>query len=232
MEDKLEKIFRKGREIRLDPSEKGKMRDFIVSYAKRNKKSQKFHIFSFSGSIPAILSFLVIFGGAGISFAAEKALPGDILYPVKIGVNEEVRGLLAVSDENKVKWLTKVAERRMEETETLAKENRLDQKAQEKIERSFDENTKKIQEKLKVIGDKNNANTAEDVSNNIENTLDRHEKILQKLSEDKSESRKEIDSVLENVKSFRDSIRNSREGSERKRKGREDNNDENKIAPD
>lgn len=217
MEDKFEKIFKKGQEIKLDPSDKEKMRSFIISHAEKSKKRQRFYIFSVLRPVPLALSVLVILGGAGVSFAAEKALPGDILYVVKVEVNEKARGFVAISDENKVKWLAKVAERRIEETETLAKENRLNPEAQEKIEKNFEEKTKKIQEKLQAIDDKNNLEVASRVSQNLENTLEKHREILEKLSEEKSESREGINSVLENVKSFRDSIRKSREGSGKRR---------------
>ncbi|OGF52381.1 hypothetical protein A3I27_02390 [Candidatus Giovannonibacteria bacterium RIFCSPLOWO2_02_FULL_43_11b] len=218
MEDRLEKIFKKGQEIKLNPSEKEKMRDFVISYAKKNTKRKTFSIFSVLRSAPAILIFTIVFGGVGISFAAEKALPGDVLYSVKTNINEEVIGLLTVSDENKVKWLAKVAERRIEETETLVKENRFDPAAKEKIEKNFEQKAKKIKEKIQAIDEKNNLDAASMASQNLENTLEKHREILEKLSEEKSESREEIDSVLENVKSFRDSIRKSREGSERKRR--------------
>jgi len=218
MDDKLEKIFKKGQKIRLNPSEKEKMRDFVISYARRNTKRQTFSIFSVLRSVPAILSFVIIFGGIGISFAAERALPGDILYPVKVGVNEEARGLVAISDEKKVKWLATVAERRIEETEMLVKENRFDSASKEKIEKNFGENTKKLEEKLRSIAEKNDSERAEEVSRNIEDALERHEEVLKELSEERSESREEINSVLGNVKSFRESIKQSREGSERKRK--------------
>ena len=218
MDDELEKIFKKGQEIRLNPSEKEKMRDFVISYARRNTKRQTFSIFSVLRSVPAILSFVIIFGGIGISFAAERALPGDILYPVKVGVNEEARGLVAISDEKKVKWLATVAERRIEETEMLVKENRFDSASKEKIEKNFGENTKKLEEKLRSIAEKNDSERAEEVSRNIEDALERHEEVLKELSEERSESREEINSVLGNVKSFRESIKQSREGSERKRK--------------
>ena len=137
---------------------------------------------------------------------------------MKVGVNEEARGLVAISDEKKVKWLATVAERRIEETEMLVKENRFDSASKEKIEKNFGENTKKLEEKLRSIAEKNDSERAEEVSRNIEDALERHEEVLKELSEERSESREEINSVLGNVKSFRESIKQSREGSERKRK--------------
>ena len=38
---------------------------------------------------PLILIIILIIGG-GASFAAEQAVPGNLLYPVKISINEKV----------------------------------------------------------------------------------------------------------------------------------------------
>lgn len=61
----------------------------------------------------------------GTSYAAEKALPGDALYFVKVNVNEPIVGALTVSTEHKAQWNVALAERRLEEVEALAAEGRL-----------------------------------------------------------------------------------------------------------
>ena len=70
---------------------------------------------------------LVLMLGSGTSYAAEGALPGDILYPVKKVVNEGVRGALAVSPQAQVAWQTERASRRLAEAETLVQNNNLTQ---------------------------------------------------------------------------------------------------------
>lgn len=52
--------------------------------------------------------------------AAERALPGDMLYPVKIKINEEVRSSLATSPYEKIEWETERLERRITEAQLLA----------------------------------------------------------------------------------------------------------------
>lgn len=67
------------------------------------------------------VAFVVI----GVPALAEKAVPGDMLYPMKVRVNEEVYGTFAGSGYEKVAWETKRLERRIAEARLLAKEGRL-----------------------------------------------------------------------------------------------------------
>ncbi len=60
-----------------------------------------------------------------IPAAAEKALPGDVLYPVKVRFNEEVRSSLSFSTYSKVEWETERLERRLAEVRLLASEGKL-----------------------------------------------------------------------------------------------------------
>lgn len=56
-----------------------------------------------------------------IPAVAEYTVPGDILYPVKISLNEEVRSTLARTPYEKVEWESKRIERRISEARVLAK---------------------------------------------------------------------------------------------------------------
>lgn len=66
---------------------------------------------------------VLILASTGVSFAAEKTLPGDLLYPVKVNVNEEVRGALTISNTDKMDWEKERVVRRVIETEILIKTN-------------------------------------------------------------------------------------------------------------
>lgn len=74
--------------------------------------------------VVATLVAFVIVGGAS-SQAAQSALPGDLLYPLKIHVNEAVRGAFIAGDIPKAEWETTKIVLRLEEAETLASEGRL-----------------------------------------------------------------------------------------------------------
>ncbi|MCU0678515.1 MAG: hypothetical protein MUF19_02955 [Candidatus Pacebacteria bacterium] len=61
----------------------------------------------------------------GVPFLAERSVPGDMLYSMKVRVNEEVRSSFTSSGYEKVAWETKRLERRIAEARLLAKEGRL-----------------------------------------------------------------------------------------------------------
>ena len=69
--------------------------------------------------IPAAL-VLVLLMGAGTSYAAEGALPGDTLYPVKTQVNERIATAIAVTPEAKARVDAARVARRLAEADTLA----------------------------------------------------------------------------------------------------------------
>lgn len=89
-------------------------------------KFNAFHIRSFAGVFAV---FLVI----GVPFIAERSMPGDVLYPVKVEFNEELRSSLALSPYAKVAWETQRLERRLTEARLLASEGKLTQEAEIKV---------------------------------------------------------------------------------------------------
>ena len=75
--------------------------------------------------MPIIIIVALLLGGGGTSFAAQSSLPGDVLYPVKIHVNEAVRSSLTFSTASKASLETELAEARLKETEELAAEGKM-----------------------------------------------------------------------------------------------------------
>jgi hypothetical protein len=61
----------------------------------------------------------------GLPLLAERSVPGDVLYAMKVNVNEEVRSSLVRSGYEKVAWETERLERRIAEARILAKEGKL-----------------------------------------------------------------------------------------------------------
>ena len=88
-------------------------------------------------SMPAIILILVMTLSGGTAFAAQGSAPGDILYPVKINVNEKVRTALAVNTEAKAELGIDMAEDRLEETEKLAAKNELKAEVRDRLAANF-----------------------------------------------------------------------------------------------
>ena len=69
--------------------------------------------------VPA-MAVVLVFGGASTTAAAQGALPGDLLYPVKISINEAIKVALATTPIVKAEVSAELAVRRVEEAEVLA----------------------------------------------------------------------------------------------------------------
>ncbi len=63
---------------------------------------------------------------SGVSYAAEGSAPGDVLYPVKIHVNENVQGAFHVGAKEDAAFARTQLLRRAEEAKKLEAQNRLD----------------------------------------------------------------------------------------------------------
>lgn len=87
----------------------------------------------------ALISGLVIVSlCAGTVSAAEHALPGDLLYPLKVNVNEEVRLALATTPEKKAEMALLRAERRVAEATEIEARGIADERVREAAENRLD----------------------------------------------------------------------------------------------
>lgn len=148
--------------------------------------------------LPITLSALLLLGG-GTAFGAEQALPNQVLYPVKIQVNERVRAALTPTVKARAKWETRVAERRLEEAEKLASQNELNAEVKTQVESNFDEQAKLVQEKIMALKASGDIEAAVQLSNQFQASLEAHEAILTKLDSEQSD-KQAVDLLLEKVK--------------------------------
>lgn len=130
------------------------------------------------------IALAVVLSGGGVAFAAEQALPGDALYPVKVGVNEEVRAVLAMSDEAKAEWEAERATRRLDEAARLSARGELDQEALAAVESGFRTHADKVRTRIAAFEQRGEAAAAAKVSSAFEGSLRAHERILARLAED------------------------------------------------
>jgi len=122
------------------------------------------------------IALLVALTG-GTSMAAERALPGDALYAVKVNVNEEVRGWLTLDNEAKAHWEEILAERRLDEAAELAAEGKLDAESRAQLEANFQAHADRVANRIKKLADVD-AHAAADIAANFEASLKAHDRIL------------------------------------------------------
>jgi len=125
----------------------------------------------------ALLTALSLIGG-GTSYAAEGTLPGDPLYPIKIRVNEEVVAALSFSDEAKANWETARAERRLEETATLAAENKLTTNTETSLKTSFETHAERVRGYINRMEKNGNTDAAISAASHLESSLQAYESIV------------------------------------------------------
>ncbi len=71
--------------------------------------------------------------GGVLTYAAEGALPGDVLYPVKLSVNESVIELLQRTPQKKAQWAARRQERRLTEARRLVETVSVKQATEEPV---------------------------------------------------------------------------------------------------
>jgi hypothetical protein len=99
------------------------------------------------GALASILVLVMLGGGVTL---AENALPGDLLYPVKVEVNENIQSALAVGAENEGEWNIRQAERRVHEALRLSSRGALTSDVEVRINADL---SKHIEEARKEIND-------------------------------------------------------------------------------
>lgn len=115
--------------VSLSHTEKARMRQTLSSLpipSPINAPRPSPFAFPFLHPLPSIAFLLILTITTSTVSAAEGALPGDILYPIKVKLTEEVRTSLTFSPEKKAAWEVERAERRIEEATRLAVEDTLD----------------------------------------------------------------------------------------------------------
>ncbi len=130
-EENLKKALNELKEVRMTKLESEAMLEQVfrtpipTPYFKRNK------VFAL------VMILVLVFSTGGVTYASNDALPGDILYSVKVRVVEPILDVVNVSPERKVAWSEEKVTRRIKEADALAKEDKLDDKKAEELEKEI-----------------------------------------------------------------------------------------------
>lgn len=143
-----------------------------------------------------IILSLVIGVSGGTSLVATQAQPGDVLFPVKVNINEEVRGFLTLTSQGKAEWDVARAERRLEEVEELAADGMLTADARAQVETNFKAHAGRVQERIDSLTANGNIAAAASVSARLTSSLDAHAEILKRLAAKEADSRADLNAML------------------------------------
>lgn len=179
----LKQLFQEAKNSHISEDEKSLIRSRLQIHVRndlhmrQHMYGSKLKTFKLTYIKPMPIFIVIILALGGTSFAAEKTLPGDVLYPVKLTVNEHVQGWLSLSDQAKANWETVLANRRLSEAEKLAVHSEIDAETEARIEANFEKHANKVQERIAKI-EKVDAKVAADIAANFQTSLEAHNRIL------------------------------------------------------
>ncbi len=161
--------------------------------ARQLTQKQNIHLFSplilyRKISMPILAAFVALMLGTGTTFAAETALPGDVLYPVKVNINEEVREAFAFSPEQKANWELERANRRAEEAVKLQTAGNMNESIRERLANSMQANEQKIEKLTKQLEENGDEEIAVMIQARLDYYLEIKTNIMNGLKELQADS--------------------------------------------
>lgn len=127
--DLLQEGVRGLRNIRLSDAERQAVFSRLMEHVDQHPapvvSPWKLYVSQYRFAFALASMFIIIVTGGATASAAEHALPGDVLYPIKISVLEPLRGALIIGAVPNANWAEEKTVRRLEEAETLAAQGKL-----------------------------------------------------------------------------------------------------------
>ena len=187
--DQLEQFFKEAKNVALEQTKKDLMQKEILMCMEKNPfpktpLKKKWWVWLPVTKVPMIafasLLFLVVVG-VGATVTANSALPGDVLYPVKVGFNEKVKEVLAFSDQSKLKLNISLAELRLQEVEQLAVKGTITSNNQAQLNDNFKKYADKVSTYMGKLEQKQDNSDVETLGTSFEASLKAQSIILNGL---------------------------------------------------
>ncbi len=193
--------------IALTPRERVTIRESLLARM-GTAAVQSWWLSPFKSFTTVTASVLIVsIAGAGVSYAAEAAMPGDLLYPVKMHVNENLEARIARTPKARAAVATKHAEKRLKEAEMLAQKSALDPKKEAMLASEVERNVRTVQTEVSALMDENDMENAGTISMGLEATLHAHAKFLAKLNE--NHARNDMTALMDTLREARMDIEES-----------------------
>lgn len=178
--------------ITMDEETRERVRSHLLEYTKLRpmrvdsqstqeqtpRNSFSWLMISYIRPMPIMAAVLIIAVSGSTVVAAEIALPGDVLYPIKVHVTEEIRASFAATPKARADWAMDRAERRLEEAATLALAGRLNDVARAEIDSNLDEHVRSAGKGRQQLESEDDVSGATEVETNIGAILFARENIL------------------------------------------------------
>lgn len=174
--------FAQAQALSLNSLEKAEALENLMGYVKRNpiervplnERIGKY--FTFHRFAAAAFSLILFIGaGGGMTYAAESAMPNDILYPVKVHINERMWAAVHFTPERKADWEAKRIERRLQEAEHLSQADKLTPEWQQRLRVHIEARADFLEERLQQMPTERRA----EVEDRVRAAIEKHDAILE-----------------------------------------------------
>jgi len=145
----------------------------------------------------AVFLMVMITGGSGLAYASNDALPGDVLYSVKVNGVEEVQAAIKSTPQARAEFEVKRVEKRLGEAVTLATQGKLDEKKSDSIAQSLERHTNKVTEETSKLLEEN-PNSAVEVSAKLALSIEAHAAAIT-TAQEQNKVDGELDAIVEQV---------------------------------
>jgi|GEM_PF-3159970 len=142
----------------------------------------------------AALALVVVMGG-GVALAANSALPGNPLYPIKLNVNEKVLSWLATSSEEKAQLHITLAKKRLQEVEKATANGSFDEKAAIQAKVSFNKHVSAAEDSINAIGKEQGTELSANLNSGFESLLRAHVQIMGNLIAEHKDDGKDKEAI-------------------------------------
>lgn len=203
------------RTVSLKEDEKARIRESLLKYLELNpvrneegprrrmqrsetKITQLIDLFKLK-TMPIIFSILLLISLGGASIAAEDAIPGDALYPIKVNFNEKIRTALVFNSESKGEFEIEKAERRIKEAKELAIKGLLSEENVGKIAHKFGAHAEKMSQISLKLEEQGDMEAAVNLRARLETMLNAHDDVIGQIKEGSITKERATD-LLQDVK--------------------------------
>lgn len=193
----------------LLPQEKEAMKLQVMRFMKEYPVQQPYWMHamaSFLNATPALravclVAMVVLVGGGSVAFAAQHALPGDLLYPVKTGVTEKVLALTLFSNQAKAEYDINLTQLRLQEAEIIAAQNRLTAQSTQEVRTLLNDHIGDIQDRILLLKRKEDIRLRVELNAKLEAILKAHVDVIGGLAEKKQvDNSQALKDILADVK--------------------------------
>lgn len=177
----LKRIIDKARQIHMSAQDKATIRESLIRRIEMMpiKSPYIFSIQTFLVNRFAVLTVAMLMIGSGaLSYASNESLPGEKLYPLKVGVAEPVEEFLILSEKSKAKYEVKLVSRRLSEATLLARDGKLDPVTSTELQAGIMEHVENATTHAKELAKNQDSVGAKEVSAELEGSLALHSASL------------------------------------------------------